>query len=315
VRVHTSLSDVPADWPGCVLSIGNFDGVHLGHQKILAALRDLSARTGKPPAVLTFDPHPAALLRPEAAPVWIMPLSRRLELLAGAGVAAAVVIGPDRAFFAQTAGEFIQSVLVKRLRVAGLAEGPDFRFGMDRRGDVETLRAAGRDDGFEMVVVEPVPAPPADLPDRAVSSTLIRTLVAGGRVAEAAECLGRPFEIEGVVTRGAGRGRTLGTPTANLDPEGRLTPAAGVYAASAELPDSPGPARPAAVFVGAPPTFPGERVRVEAHLLDFSGDLYGRRLRVGLLERLRGLIAFSGPEELSRQIAEDIRRTRGPTAR
>jgi riboflavin kinase/FMN adenylyltransferase len=319
VDVYRSVSDIPDAWPGCALAIGNFDGVHLGHQRLLAALRDQAARKGVPPAVLTFDPHPAAVLRPGSdAPVWIMPVARRLELLASLGIGTAVVIGRDPGFFAQTAGEFVSHMLAGRFRARAVVEGPDFRFGMDRKGNVETLREWGREFGFDTLVVDPVPAPIPEFAEQGmcVSSTLIRRLIAEGRVAEAGQCLGRPVEIQGPVAPGAARGRKLGFPTANLDfaQSHQMLPAAGVYAGLLEIPDADDPAvrgpHKAAVSVGAPPTFPGEPVRVEAFALDFSGDLYGRTARVSLLERLRGLVAFPGPAELTRQIAEDVRRAR-----
>jgi riboflavin kinase/FMN adenylyltransferase len=271
--------------------------------------------------VITFDPHPAAVLRPQRCPSWIIPIERRLELIEQAGVATALVVGSDPAFFERSADEFLRAVVLGRFAAQVIVEGPDFHFGKDRGGTVESLRRSGPAMGLEVIVVEPVPAPPAaGSPGRNVASTLVRELIAFGKVEQAAACLGRPFELQGVVEHGAARGRALGFPTANLRPAGQMLPAPGVYAGRLAIlrgaggrPPPAGGSTPAAVFVGSPPTFPGEPARVEAFLPDFSGDLYGVAVRIALTRRLRDLIAFTGPDELSRQVADDVRRVRAET--
>lgn len=286
------------------VTIGNFDGVHLGHQ---ALLEDLSARAAAGalvPAVVTFDPHPASVLHPGTAPPLLAPLAFRLELLERAGVGAVLVVRFDKARAEERAEDFVDEVLVRQLRARLVLVGADFRFGHRRLGDVALLRTLGRQSGFE---VGGVP-----LVDRRgpVSSTRVRRLLAGGGVEEAAELLGRPHEVRGTVVHGDGRGRLLGFPTANIDVQADyLVPGDGVYAG--ELALAGGAGLRTVVSVGRRPTFydsPSASLAVEAHVLDFAGDLYGQSTSLRFVAKLRDQETFVGEGELVAQMRRDAGR-------
>jgi riboflavin kinase/FMN adenylyltransferase len=300
-RGYTTL---PRRLSSPVCAIGNFDGVHRGHAHIFHQAKQWASSLGGEAVVLTFDPHPAKVLAPAFAPPLITPLSRKLELIAAEEIDVTVVQPFDKAFAARTPVQFVDEVLVGGLGVKGVCIGHDFTFGSKRAGTVELLAELGRTRGFEVRVIAPVTA------DEIVcSSTKVREFVLEGRVDGATLLLGRPPEVEGVVVRGDGRGRSIGVPTANLRPDTELLPKNGVYAAEALLPD--GTRRPAAVNVGTNPTFvEGHPVTVEAHVLDFSGDLYGQRLRLSFVERLRAEERFPSVDSLVAQIKKDIEATR-----
>ncbi len=298
--------------PPTAVAIGTFDGVHLGHQALLAEARRCARGQGQSVA-LTFYPHPARVLAPAKAPPLIMPLERRLALLADTGIDAAVVQPFTKEFSSLSADEFIGDVLVRDLGASCVVVGPDFRFGRGRTGDVQRLETLGRELSLSVSVIAPVNLGGENDAQRC-SSTRIRQLVEAGDVRGARWLLGRPFEVEGTVVQGAARGRAIGYPTANLAPETELRPAVGIYAARALVLDGPtaGATHPAAVSVGRNPTFEaqGAPVTVEAYLLDFSGDLYGRRLRVELWDRLRDEQKFESVDALIAQIAADVARVR-----
>ena len=269
------------------VAIGTFDGVHLGHRNVIDGFE----------TVLTFEPHPLEVLKPEAAPDLLMPFELKRDTLADIGVEEVVVIPFDREFTRTTAKEFIDEILVDRLDAQAVSVGENFRFGSGASGDPETLEASGQ---FETRVV-----PLVELDGETVSSTRIRSLISRGDVAEAMRCLGSPFQVEGVVVHGDGRGRELGYPTANIVPDpGLVTPGHGVYAAFAD-------GRPAAVNVGVRPTFQSERgLLIEAHLIDVDEDLYGKPLRVSFLDLLREEEAFPEVEELINQMGADVEAAR-----
>ncbi|NNJ24207.1 bifunctional riboflavin kinase/FAD synthetase [Alienimonas chondri] len=298
---------VPPEARGGLLSVGNFDGVHRGHAAILSELKRLANKRGVPAVAVTFDPHPVAVLRPEFTPALLTTHERRTELLRAGGADAVVRLPVDRRLLAHTAGEFFERVLLGAFGAVGVVEGGDFRFGKDRVGDVSTLRRWGRPHGWTVETVGPVTLPDADGADQAVSSSRIRSLIAEGGVEEANRLLGRPHRITGKVVSGEGRGRTLGFPTANLTDLDVLIPAPGVYAGRAEV---DGTAYPVALHLGPRPTFDAGPPTAEAHLLDFTGDLYGRRQWVDLFGRVRGVRAFEGAEDLKRQIAADLSEVR-----
>jgi riboflavin kinase/FMN adenylyltransferase len=284
---------------GVALAVGNFDGVHLGHAEIVRRLRRIAARLGVPAAVLTFDPHPATIVRPDAAPTPLTTPGRRAELLLGLGLDAVLVQPVDRRFVALEAETFYQELLLGRLRARALVEGADFRFGRGRRGDVGLLATLGAADGVVVEVVPPVAAG-----DAAVSSSRVRELVAAGEVGAANRLLTAPFRASGTVVHGAHRGAALGFPTANLDAIATLLPAAGVYAARAVLPD--GRVRAAAVHIGPNASFGETALSVEAHLIDFADDLYGSRLDVDFLARLRDTRRFVAIDGLVAQMRSDV---------
>ena len=295
------------------LAIGNFDGVHRGHQELVRVARARGAATGAQAGVLTFTPHPARVFAPALAPPLIVSLERRLELLADAGAEVAIVEPFTRAFAAIEAEAFVRDVLVTRLGAREVVVGYDFTFGHGRRGTPALLQTEGAAVGLGVTIV-----PPVTLDGGLVcSSSKIRELVLEGRVEGAALVLGRPVEITGPVVHGAGRGRGIGVPTANVAAEAELLPRLGIYAAWARVLDARGgvaSSHRAALSVGSNPTFaatPGASpVTVEAHLLDFDGDLYDRRLRVEVLHWLRDERRFDSIASLTAQIATDIAATR-----
>jgi riboflavin kinase / FMN adenylyltransferase len=273
------------------LAVGEFDGVHLGHREVIRGSD----------TVLTFEPHPRTVVAPDSAPKLLTSLPVKADLIAELGVAELVVIPFDGSFAAQTAQEFIDHVLVERLGARQVSVGENFRFGNRARGDAALLRSQ---TAFESRVCDLV-----ELEGEIISSTHIRGLVAAGDVAGAARFLGAPFQMRGTVVDGDKRGRTLGFPTANLVPDPRLVvPDHGVYACRAEI---DGAAHVAAVNVGVRPTFKtGRGLLVEAFLLDFDGDIYGRELRLHFLERLRGERRFDTVEALVEQMDRDVAETR-----
>jgi riboflavin kinase/FMN adenylyltransferase len=300
----------PTDAPTVAVSVGVYDGVHLGHRHVLSQLRSMAERRGLPTLVVTFDPHPASVVDKDRAPLLLCTLERRLELLEALGINRCLVVGfnPDRA--QQSAEGFVDRVLVTTLRAALVVVGENFRFGHDRAGDVDLLRSLSFDGGFE---VEPVALDAVD--GEPVTSSRIRALVSAGDVDGANALLGRPHEIEGVVVRGAGRGRTIGYPTANLEITQRLcVPDVGIYAGTWTRPG--GERHVAAISIGRRPTFlvDGD-VLIEAHLCDFSDDLYGEPGRIGFVSRLRGEARFESVDALVQQIALDVEATRAAVGR
>ncbi len=282
---------VPAERPRSV-AIGTFDGVHLGHREVI----------GNSDTVLTFEPHPMSVIRPEAAPKLLTSPAVKRDLIAGLGVEELVVIPFDEDFASRSAEAFVDDVLVGRLGAGRVSVGENFRFGHGAEGDAALL---GAQTAFETRVV-----PLVEVAGETVSSSHIRGLVAAGEVAQAAEFLGGPFLFEGEVVTGDRRGRELGMPTANLVPDDRMVcPGHGVYAAWAH-------GHPAAVNVGVRPTFEtGRGLLVEAHLIDFEGDLYGQELRIAFLERMRGERRFDSVDALVEQMHRDVAQAREICAR
>ena len=281
------------------MAVGNFDGVHVGHQEILARAVAEARRRGVEAVVLTFDPHPAKVLAPERAPPLIQAQEDKLQLLERAGVDAVALRTFDSAYAGLSPAEFVDRTLVGALRAEAVFVGYDFTFGKHRAGDRKGLRDLGVSRGFAVHVVDPV-----TVEGIVASSTKVREFVLQGRMEAADLLLGHPFAVVGEVVTGAGRGRTIGVPTANVRPAGELLPALGVYAARAALPE--GPLVPCVVNVGGAPTFGQGGVSVEAHLLDWEGDLLGARVGVRFVRRLRAVRRFAGADELVAQIREDI---------
>ena len=283
---------------GSAIALGNFDGVHLGHQALLTEAR----RNGRP-TVLTFDPHPAKVLQPDMGPKLIEPLARRLERFAAMGVVATVV-QPFTLEYARTPATEFERMLLEVARPAHVVVGHDFTYGTRRSGSIETLRAASERHGIALHVV-----PPVTVDGLVVSSTKVREYLLAGRVAQAARLLGRPFDLDGQVVEGQRRGRTLGFPTANLALQGELSPATGIYATRVRLLGEER-AFAGAASLGFNPTFGDTGCTLEIHLLDFEGDLYGKTLRVEFLERLRPEMRFDSLEALQAQIGRDVERVR-----
>jgi riboflavin kinase / FMN adenylyltransferase len=285
-----------------VLSVGNFDGLHLGHQRILRQVIERARAERGVAAVITFDPHPLKVLRPGQAPPLVETTNQRMEQFGAIGLEAALVLHFDRALAALSPEEFVRGVLVEKLKTAAVLVGQNFRFGHRQEGNVETLTESGHRFGFSVQIVEPVM-----IDGEFVSSTGVRNAVAEGRVAHAARLLGRPFALTGQIVRGAGRGATVLFPTLNLAPEQELLPKVGVYATETYV---EGRLYRSATNVGFRPTFDGTLLGVESHLFDFSRELTQGRLEVRFWERLRDERKFSGPGELRAQIAADLRQVR-----
>jgi riboflavin kinase/FMN adenylyltransferase len=292
------------------VAVGNFDGVHRGHSRLISRLRANADSAGAPAVALTFDPQPVLLLRPEKAPVPLVWTERKAVLLKESGATDVGVFQTGPWLLGLTAREFFDRVIVGRLQARGMVEGPNFAFGRDRGGDAALLAEWCRGAGLGFEEVEPTV-----VGDQLVSSTRIRRCIAEGLADEAARLLGRPHRLRGLVTHGAGRGAGLGFPTANLDAIDTLITGDGVYAALAFVHDADQPQRPplaraAACHIGPNVTF-GEQVRkVEAHLLDFKGDLYGRTIELDILERIRPTRPFASLDDLLAQIHKDVERCR-----
>lgn len=287
--------------PACAITVGNFDGVHLGHAAIVRQLSAVARRFHVPAVVFTFDPHPAAVVRPDAAPMPLTTPVRRAALLRSLGVDAVIVQPTDRSLVSLPAERFYADILRGRLRALAIVEGADFRFGARRAGDIRLLESLCGRDG---VALETVPAVMADgLP---VSSSRIRGLIAAGSVCEASLLLTSPYRLTGTVVEGARRGATIGFPTANLSGIATLLPAPGVYAARVTLADLATFA--AAVHIGPNISFGETRISVEAHLIGFSGSLYGRSLDVDFLDRLRDTQKFDSIGALKAQLTTDVAR-------
>jgi riboflavin kinase / FMN adenylyltransferase len=306
---HTSASD---DARGAVVAAGNFDGVHLGHQAVLGEAKALANSIGAPFAVLTFEPHPRAVFQPGLPPFRLTPFRAKSLVLETLGVDLLFTLHFDLAFAQKTAEEFVAEVLVAGLGVKAVVVGYDFVFGNKRRGTSDLLKAEGVRHGFDVKVVAPVFASGGAAAGGIVySSTHIREHLVAGRPREAAALLGRPWEIDGRVDVGDKLGRTIGFPTANIDLADYLRPASGVYAVRAGIEDGGKTEwHDGAANLGWRPTVGGKDLRLETHLFDFSGDLYGKHLRVAFIERLRPEQRFAGLDALKAQIAADCQKAR-----
>ena len=288
-----------------MLTAGNFDGVHVGHQRIMETVTSRARALGGTSLVYTFDPHPRRVLTPERAPKLLTTLEQKLELLAELGVDAVVVEPFDRAFAQVPAANFVREVLHARMRPVEVYVGYDFHYGRDREGSMRTLTELGPHLGFAVTIV-----PEVKLGERDVNSTRVRELLEEGDVRGAAELLGRAYRVRGGVARGDQRGRTLGFPTLNLAAENEVLPSVGVYACRVRFLDAgePGPGAwfGAVANVGRRPTVkPDDPVAVEAHLFEFSAEAYGRRVEVAFEARLRGEQRFPSLDALRAQIARD----------
>ncbi|HLS88083.1 MAG TPA: bifunctional riboflavin kinase/FAD synthetase [Sphingobacteriaceae bacterium] len=301
MQIRIGLDPLDPERRPTYAAMGNFDGVHRGHRALLGRLRDEARRDGVTSLVITFDPHPLQVLRPHQAPPLLTSVAERAYLMEGLGIDILQVIPFNREFAATSAEDYVRQVLVERLGVRRLYGGAYFRFGRNREGSADLIRRLAPETGCQVVTVEPLP-----WQQGAISSTLIRRLVAAGRVDEAAHLLTQPYIITGRVVRGPGRGRRLGIPTANIDlPPGRARPAKGVYAVRVCV---DGAVIPGVANVGTRPTFTpaAETPILEVHLLDWEGDLYDKEIRVAFIRRLRDEMRFPGAQALLDQVARDV---------
>lgn len=309
-----SLDEVPADWGRCVLTIGVFDGVHRGHAQLISRAVAAAAKRGVPSVLMTFDPHPMEVVRPGSHPAQLTTLTRRAELAEELGIDVFCVMPFTQEFMKLTPGGYVHDLLVERLHVTEVVVGDNFTFGKKAAGTVDTMRELGERFGFEVDGV-------TLLGEHAVtfSSTYIRACVDAGDMAAAAEALGRPHRIEGVVVHGDKRGRELGFPTANVAPPMHAAiPADGVYAGWFTVLGADGPVGTiengqramAAISVGTNPTFSGRSRTVEAFVLDAEADLYGQHVAVDFVEQLRGMRKFDSIDELVEAMGRDVEAAR-----
>lgn len=290
-----------------VITIGVYDGVHIGHRALIAETCAVASRLGLPAAVLTFDRHPAQLVSPDRAPCLLTDLEQKVELLQTTGVERVEVLAFDEERRNESAEDFVREILTARLSARAVVVGRDFHFGHGRRGNVELLTEMGEALGFEVHGLGLI----ADPDGKIVSSTRVRRLLADGDVVEAAALLGRDHEVRGLVVEGDRRARDLGAPTANVEVAADVClPAEGIYAGWHERPD--GQLFPAAISLGRRPTFYGPEgaLVLESHLLDFDGELYGERAKVRFAQRLRSQQRYDDVEELRRQMAADLEEAR-----
>ena len=303
MKIYASLDDLPKKPIEPVATMGNFDGIHRGHQAILARLKQESQRKGVPTMVITFNPHPHQVFRPDEQFSPIMNIKERLRRLWHLGIDHALVLPFTPDLYEMSAHEFTEEILWERLRVTAMYVGPYVRYGQGREGDLRMLESHGRQFGFTVGVVDPV-----SIQKRRVSSTLIRKLIESGNLEGTVRLLGRHHTLVGEVIKGDGRGRTIGVPTANIAMDGTILPPAGVYAAWVRCEDES--RWPAAVNLGRRPTFGDVGSAIEAHLIGYKGDLYGQEIFISLVEHIRPEIAFPDAQTLKIQIKRDIKETK-----
>lgn len=303
MHIIRHLEQLPAVARGGAMAIGNFDGVHLGHRRIVERLLERAREVDGPAVVFTFDPHPVRLLRPSESPPPLTWTERKAQLLKELGVDWIVAYPTDWRLLQLTAQQFFDEIVVSAIDAKAMVEGPNFYFGHNREGTIERLAEMTRAAGLTLDIVRPVELKGGQL----VSSSLIRRLISDGDVATAATTLTEPYRIRGMVTHGAGRGATIGFPTANLEAIDTLLPAIGVYAGRASLSGKP---VAAAINIGPNPTFGEHAFKVEVHLIDRDESLYGEPLEVEFLSKLRDVRAFGSKDELVAQLREDVGRAR-----
>jgi len=292
---------MPSAYRRTILTIGNYDGVHLAHRHICAIIKEAASERGARSAVLTFAPHPLSVVAPERCPPLMTTLDEKLARLEAQGIDATIVQPFTPGLAAMTAEEFVGSIVHEKVKVEMVYVGFNFHFGKGRKGNIDLLREEGDRLGFETRII-----PAFEFEGSRVSSSNIRKLLISGDVGAAAQLLGQPHLIEGPVVKGEGRGRQIGIPTLNIDYPPVLIPANGVYACWVQIGGREAPRLPAVTNIGKRPTFGGEKISVEAHLLEGGRNLYGEIVRVEFVARLREERKFSGPEALVAQIHQDI---------
>ncbi|NOX21170.1 MAG: bifunctional riboflavin kinase/FAD synthetase [Nitrospirae bacterium] len=298
MKVYRGLNSIDKEFEHLVVTIGNFDGIHLGHQKIFKRVIDSAGPEGTS-MVITFDPHPVKVLAPERRLKLLTPIEEKLRLIERTGMDTVLIIEFNREFSRIEPDVFIRKVLVEKLKVKHVIVGHNYRFGKEKKGTTELLRRRGKRYGFKVTVVRN-----ARVAGQVVSSSRIRQLLGWGRVCEAATLLGRPYSIHGRVVKGAGRGgKVLSTPTANISTPNELAPKEGVYAVKVLL---EGEIFDGVANIGTNPTFGGKQMSYEVHIFDLNQDLLGKEIRVYFIDRIRGEKRFSSVEELKQQIQKDI---------
>jgi riboflavin kinase/FMN adenylyltransferase len=307
MQLIRDLAAIDSSIRGGAVAIGNFDGVHRGHARIVEQLRQRAKEVGGPAVVFTFDPHPVRLLRPAEAPPPLCWTNRKAELLAALGVDALIAYPTDETLLQKSPQEFFRDIVNSSLGAKALVEGANFRFGHNRAGTVEVLATMAREAQITLDVV-----PPVEHGGEVISSSRVRRLIAAGDVATAGDLLTESYRIRGLVTHGAGRGAKLGFPTANLEGVDTLLPAAGVYAGRAYAVSQSAAKNSwaAAIHIGPNVTFGEHALKVEAHLLDFDGPLHGELLEVDFIARVRDTQPFDSPAALVEQLSRDVAKVR-----
>ena len=303
MKVFRGVSSVEPAMRGAVLTVGNFDGVHLGHHRILRTVKALAKQIGVATIGMTFEPHPLSIIRPENAPARLTPWEEKRRQFEASGIDAVVLLEAKPEILSLTATDFVNEILVRHIRPSYIVEGTDFGFGKGRLGTLETLFSMGPAGGFRVHVVDPHRLSLDGKKHIVVSSTLVRECLRRGCVEDAALCLGRPYSLIGTVVSGAGAGRHLGYPTINLEVGEQITPAEGVYAGIVKV---GGSCAVAAVSIGHRPTLGGGAVVVEAFVLGRSDNWYGQMARLDLVARIRDQATFETREQLAEQITRDV---------
>ena len=299
VNRHRTADDLDGKYRAGAVSIGNFDGVHRGHAVLVSRLCQMATSLGGPAVAVTFDPAPAAILRPGGVPPQLTTIERRTQLLKLCGVDQVVVCKTDRELLSQTPEEFFSRLVIGELAALGMVEGPNFYFGRNRAGNTQLLGKLCQEHGIELEIVEP-----QSDSSSIISSTRVRELLVDGHVDEANGLLTAPYRLKGTVVRGAARGREIGFPTANLANVLTLVPGHGVYACRVLRDD--GQSIAAATHIGPNPTFGDDGVKIEVHLLDFERDLYGTEMEVDFIACVRGVVKFDSRSDLIQQLQRDI---------
>jgi riboflavin kinase/FMN adenylyltransferase len=302
MQVVSDLNNLKEKPCRTVLTIGNFDGVHLGHREVFRRVVDRARKLQGTAAVVTFEPHPLHMLAPEKAPLRLNTPEEKVRLLTASCIDLLVILNFTQQLAEMSAEDFVRNLLVDKLGVKHLIIGYDYAFGRNRQGNASFLEEKSREYGFTLEVLEPIRAE-----QQVHSSTAIREILKEGRVADAVNVLGRNFTLDGVVVHGDGRGRKLGFPTANLSTEKEILPCDGVYAVKVKWCDR---YYDGVINIGHRPTFAGSKTTLEIHILDFQGDLYAERLRIYFVERLRGEQKFDSVEALQEAVLKDIERAR-----
>ena len=318
IETKSAFEELQGVKKGAVLSIGNFDGVHIGHRKILAVAKDIALQRQSELTVMTFEPHPVAILHPEKAPGVLTPLGLKKRLLDEAGVDGLIVLRDSIDLLALSPQDFVERFLMKTVLPSIVVEGENFNFGFGRAGSVETLYNMGIEKGFEVRVIETMETKLSIGQSVKVSSTLIRNMLESGKVADVTIAMGRPYRLTGKIVHGQGKGRQLGFPTANMKPASQIVPAEGVYAGWARIADNEediycgNDKLPAAISIGRAQTLGGDiPLMIEAHILvDEFGDLTGKWLALDFVGRIRGQQKFETEEILKGQIAKDCGKIR-----
>jgi riboflavin kinase/FMN adenylyltransferase len=298
MQVFHGIEAVQRKLKNPAITIGNFDGVHKGHQALFQRVKQLAEELNGESVVVTFDPHPLEVLFPQKAPSFITSHRQKLDLIASCGIDATIVIPFDHKFSQMSAREFVEVLIVEKIGARAIVVGHDYRFGHSREGDIAFLKQLGEQYGFKVETVTGV-----KVNDTVVSSTTIRQMIVSGNIKKANKLLGRFFEVSGTVIPGRKRGVSLGFPTANIRMPAITSPRTGVYVVEAEV---DGKTYGGAANLGYNPTFGDTDLSLEAHLFDFSQDIYGKPITVRFIDRLRDELRFTGPDELAAQIGKDV---------